>query len=129
MLAKVLSAAVVGIEARLVEVQVDAAAGLPQTRTLGLPDNAIRESAERVRTAILNSGFEFPPRRITVNLAPAYLPKAGSGFPWRSESSRRFAPRPPSDNSPLSGQPGGVETPDLSDSRPGGRAPCAGDRR
>ena len=203
MLAKVLSAAVVGIEARLVEVQVDAAAGLPQTRTLGLPDNAIRESAERVRTAILNSGFEFPPRRITVNLAPAYLPKAGSGFDlpvalgilaalcpspsvqglldrylWVAELTLEGALRPvrgilpvalaarqkglagvvcapavaaeaavvagiearvarnleeafffaggradlpcavpPSDNSPLSGQPGCVETPDLSDVR------------
>src|SRR5262245_7862780 len=80
MLARILSAAVVGIEARLVEVQVDASGGLPATRTLGLPDTTIRESAERARTAIHNSGFLMPPRRITINLAPADLPKAGSGF-------------------------------------------------
>ena len=80
MLSKVLSATVIGIDARIVEVQVDASTGLPGTRTLGLPDSAVRESADRVRAAILNSGFEFPPRRITVNMAPADLPKAGSGF-------------------------------------------------
>ena len=80
MLARILSAAVVGIEARLVEVQVDAAPGLPVTRTLGLPDKSIRESADRVFTAIHNCGFLFPSKRITINLAPADLPKAGSGF-------------------------------------------------
>ncbi len=80
MLARVLSAALIGIEARPVEVQIDIAGGLPGTRTIGLPDSAIREASERVRAAIRHSGFEHPARRITVNLAPADLPKSGSAY-------------------------------------------------
>jgi magnesium chelatase family protein len=78
-LAHVLSAALHGIEAALVRVEVDVAAGLPAFTTVGLPDSAVRESRERVRTAIRNAGFAFPPDRITVNLAPAGLRKEG---PW-----------------------------------------------
>ena len=80
MLAKVLSAAVVGIDAILVDVEVDIAQGLPQFATVGLPDGAVKESKDRVKAALKNSGYEFPPRRITANLAPADLKKEGSAF-------------------------------------------------
>jgi Mg-chelatase subunit ChlI-like protein/magnesium chelatase subunit ChlI-like protein len=79
-LARVLSAALVGVEAALVRVEVDVTAGLPSFTTVGLPDSAVRESRERVRTAIRNAGFPFPSDRITVNLAPADLRKEGAGF-------------------------------------------------
>ena len=80
MLATVLSCALVGIEAYPVHVEVDIAAGVPQTATVGLPDHAVRESKDRVRSALRNSGFDFPPRRITVNLAPAHLRKEGAAY-------------------------------------------------
>lgn len=80
MLAKVLSAAVVGIEAILVDVEVDIAQGLPQFATVGLPDGAVKESKDRVKAALKNSGYEFPQRRITANLAPADLKKEGASF-------------------------------------------------
>ncbi|MGH7320071.1 MAG: YifB family Mg chelatase-like AAA ATPase [Candidatus Rokuibacteriota bacterium] len=80
MLARVLSAGLTGIEAALVRVEVDVTHGLPSFTTVGLPDPAIRESRERVRTAIRNSGFAFPPDRVTVNLAPADLRKEGVSF-------------------------------------------------
>jgi magnesium chelatase family protein len=79
-LASLRSAVVLGIEAHLVHVEVDLAFGLPQFAMVGLPDAAVRESRDRVRSAIRNSGFEFPHHRITVNLAPADLRKAGSSF-------------------------------------------------
>jgi magnesium chelatase family protein len=79
-LARVLSAALVGVEAALVRVEVDVTAGLPAFTTVGLPDSAVRESRERVRTAIRNAGFGFPSDRITVNLAPAGLRKEGASF-------------------------------------------------
>jgi magnesium chelatase family protein len=79
-LARVFSAAIVGVEAALIRVEVDVAAGLPSFRTVGLPDTAVRESRERVRTAIRNAGFPFPPDRITVNLAPADFRKEGPAF-------------------------------------------------
>jgi magnesium chelatase family protein len=80
MLARVLSAALVGIEAALVNVEVDVASGLPVYTTVGLPDSAVRESRERVRTAIRNAGYACPNERITVNLAPADLRKEGASF-------------------------------------------------
>ncbi len=80
MLAKVLSGAVLGIEAYIVEVEVDIAQGLPVFATVGLPDGAVKESKERVKSAIKNSGYDFPPKRITVNLAPADVKKEGAGF-------------------------------------------------
>ena len=80
MLAKVLSSAVFGIDAYVVEVEVDIAHGLPSFSTVGLPDGAVRESKDRVRAAIKNSGYEFPPDRITVNLAPADVKKEGAAF-------------------------------------------------
>ncbi|TAL12362.1 MAG: ATP-binding protein [Nitrospirae bacterium] len=80
MLAKVHSVAVNGLEAHSVEVEVDLAAGLPMFTVVGLPDAAVRESRDRVRSALRNSGFGFPQRKITVNLAPADLRKEGAGF-------------------------------------------------
>jgi magnesium chelatase family protein len=79
-LAQVLSAALRGVDAALVRVEVDVTAGLPAFMTVGLPDSAVRESRERVRTAIRNAGFAFPADRITVNLAPAGLRKEGASF-------------------------------------------------
>ena len=80
MLAHVLSAALSGVEAVLVRVEVDVVKGLPQYATVGLPDSAVRESRERVRSAIRNAGFKFPDDRITVNLAPADIRKEGAAF-------------------------------------------------
>jgi magnesium chelatase family protein len=80
MLAKVLSSAVLGVDAYLVAVEVDIALGLPTFNTVGLPDLAVKESRDRVKAAIKNSGFEFPAKRITVNLAPADIKKEGAAF-------------------------------------------------
>lgn len=80
MLAKVLSGALLGIDAYPVEVEVDIAQGLPQFSTVGLPEGAVKESKERVISAIKNSGYEFPARRITINLAPADIKKDGAAF-------------------------------------------------
>ncbi len=80
MLAIVSTYALVGVEAREVRVEADVRNGLPAFALVGLPDAAVREARERVRAAIVNSGFEFPQKRITVNLAPADLRKAGPGF-------------------------------------------------
>src|SRR2546422_3235570 len=80
MLAKVYSVAVSGLDAYSVEVEVDLAAGLPMFTVVGLPDLTVRESRERVRSALRNSGFSFPQRKITVNLAPADLRKEGAAF-------------------------------------------------
>lgn len=78
MLAKIISGATIGLNATLVDVEVDIAEqGLPSFTIVGLPDKAVEESKERVRSAIKNSGADFPISRITVNLAPADLPKAG----------------------------------------------------
>jgi len=72
--------AALGIEAPLVTVETHLANGLPAFNIVGLPEKAVQESRDRVRSALINSGFEFPARRITVNLAPADLPKQGSRF-------------------------------------------------
>ncbi|MCK4388508.1 MAG: YifB family Mg chelatase-like AAA ATPase [Dehalococcoidia bacterium] len=80
MLAKVRSCAVVGVEGALVEVEADISAGLPSFTIVGLPDKAVQEARERVRSAIRNSGYKFPTRRITVNLAPADLKKEGPAY-------------------------------------------------
>ena len=80
MLAKILSSAVIGIDAYIVEVEVDISQGLPSFATVGLPEGAVRESKERVKAAIKNSGYQFPSDRITVNLAPADIKKEGSAF-------------------------------------------------
>jgi magnesium chelatase family protein len=80
MLARVRSAAVLGIDAYLVDVEADIASGLPSFATVGLPQGAVKEGRERVSAAIANSAFEFPLKRITVNLAPADVRKEGSAF-------------------------------------------------
>ncbi len=80
MLATLCSAAVFGVDAYPVQIEVDVSFGLPHFTMVGLPDATVRESRDRVRSAIRNSGFEFPPHRITVNLAPADVRKAGSSF-------------------------------------------------
>lgn len=80
MLARVRSGALRGIEAIVVDVEVDVASGLPHTTTVGLPDGAVREAADRIRAALRNSGFEYPQRRVTVNLAPAGVRKEGPHY-------------------------------------------------
>lgn len=80
MLSKVLSSTVIGIDAHIVEVEVDIAQGLPTFTTVGLPETSVKESRERVKSAIVNSGYKFPDDRITVNLAPANIKKDGTGY-------------------------------------------------
>jgi len=80
MLAKVKTAAVVGLEGHLVDAEVDISSGLPAMTIVGLPDTAVQEARERVRAAIRNSGYTFPMKRIVVNLAPADLKKAGPSY-------------------------------------------------
>lgn len=80
MLARTRTLALHGVDALPVDVEIDIHRGLPAFSLVGLPDAAVRESRERVRAAIVNSGFEFPIKRITANLAPADLRKAGPGF-------------------------------------------------
>ena len=80
MLARVFTFAIEGVEPRLVSVEVDIRQGLPAFAIVGLADTAVRESRDRVQSAIMNSEFTFPQTRITANLAPAFLRKAGAGF-------------------------------------------------
>ena len=80
MLAKIWSAAVKGIEGYPILVELDLSNGLPRFTTVGLPDSEVRESQERVASALRNSGFDFPPRRVTVNLAPGQWRKRGTQF-------------------------------------------------
>lgn len=80
MLAHVLSGAVLGIDAYLVNVETDVASGLPSFQVVGLPQGAVKEGRERVVAALQNSGYQVPPKRITVNLAPADVRKEGSAF-------------------------------------------------
>jgi magnesium chelatase family protein len=80
MLAQVTSGAVAGVDAYLVRVEVDIAAGLPSMTVVGLPESSVREGRERVTSALVNCGYRVPPRRITANLAPADVRKVGSAF-------------------------------------------------
>ncbi len=80
MLARICAAAVLGIDAYVVHVETDITNGLPSFTTVGLPQGAVKEGRERVGSAIVNSGFQFPLKRITVNLAPADVRKDGSAF-------------------------------------------------
>ncbi|HJV44105.1 MAG TPA: YifB family Mg chelatase-like AAA ATPase [Bacillota bacterium] len=80
MFCKTYSAGLLGIEGFVVEVETDLSRGIPQCSLVGLPDSAVKESKERVRSALLNSGFEFPLGRLTVNFAPAHLKKVGAAF-------------------------------------------------
>ena len=80
MLAEIISGAVLGVDAYLVRVEVDLGRGLPCINVVGLPESAVREGRERVLAALHNEGFKVPPRRITINLAPADIPKSGSAY-------------------------------------------------
>jgi len=80
MLAKINSAALYGIDALRVEVEIDLASGLPQLSTVGLPEGAVKESKDRIRAAVKNCGYTFPAKRITINLAPADIKKEGSAY-------------------------------------------------
>ena len=80
MISKVLSSAVLGVDAYVVDVEADIALGLPSFATVGLPEGAVKENRDRVRAAIKNSGYDFPPCKITVNLAPADIKKEGTAF-------------------------------------------------
>src|ERR1019366_7608042 len=80
MLARAHTFTVDGLDTHHVTVEVDVRAGLPAFAVVGLADTAVREARDRVRTAILNSGFDFPARRITASLAPADVPKIGPGL-------------------------------------------------
>lgn len=80
MLAKVHSCIVIGVDGVPLDIEIDISLGLPSFSIVGLPDGAVKESKDRVKAAIKNSGYEFPNKRITVNLAPADLKKVGSGY-------------------------------------------------
>ena len=80
MISRVISAALLGIDAYLVDVETSLERGLLNFSLVGLPDSAVKESRERVMAAIKNSGYEFPPKRVTINLAPADIRKEGSGY-------------------------------------------------
>jgi magnesium chelatase family protein len=80
MLSRILTSAVIGIDAHVMEVEVDISRGLPAFTTVGLPEVSVKESRERVKAAIQNNGYAFPDDRITVNLAPAHIKKEGTGF-------------------------------------------------
>lgn len=80
MYGKMHSACLYGIEGVMIGVEVDLANGLPQTHIIGLPDSAVREAVERVRSAVKNCGYSYPQQRVTINLAPADLRKEGSAF-------------------------------------------------
>ncbi|MPN48805.1 Competence protein ComM [bioreactor metagenome] len=80
MLSMIKSSALQGIDSYPVSVEVDLSSGLPSFDIVGLPDSAVKESRERVRTAVKNSGFSFPVKHITVNLAPADTRKEGASF-------------------------------------------------
>lgn len=79
-IAKVLSSSVIGIDAHVMEVEVDIVQGLPSCTIVGLAETAVKESKERVKAAVKNSGYAFPGDRITINLAPANIKKHGTGF-------------------------------------------------
>ncbi len=80
MYARLTSAALIGINAQFVEIEVDVAKGLPSIAIVGLPDTTVKESRDRIRAAIKNSGYEFPAKKITINLAPADIKKGGASF-------------------------------------------------
>ena len=80
MFVKVCGMSVIGMESYPVSVEVDISAGLPQFSTVGLPDVSVKESRDRIKAAIKNSGYAFPRNHVTVNLAPADIKKEGTGF-------------------------------------------------
>jgi len=89
--ASVISSALVGVDAFPVEVEIDIGAGIPPHRLVGLAEGAVKEALDRVKSALKNSGFDFPTRKMTINLAPADTRKEGSAFdlPARAWNPRR----------------------------------------
>ena len=79
-LARTLAINLIGLKGEVIDIEVDVSNGLPSYSLLGLPDATLNESRERIRAAILNSGRTWPNRKVTVSLAPAWLPKSGSAF-------------------------------------------------
>lgn len=79
-IARTYGVALIGVQGHVVEIEADIAAGIPTVQLIGLPDTALQEARDRVRAAVVNSGFTWPNRRVTVGLSPASLPKSGSGF-------------------------------------------------
>jgi magnesium chelatase family protein len=94
MVSRIQSSALMGIDAYRVEVEVDVSPGLPAFTIVGLPETSVKESKERVKSAITNSGYVFPDDRITVNLAPAHVRKSGTGFDLPIALGILFASRP-----------------------------------
>lgn len=80
MITKIFTAATIGLQTKLIEVETDLSPSLPAVIMVGLPDKAVQESKERIRSAIKESGFEFPIGKLTINLAPADISKVGTGF-------------------------------------------------
>src|SRR5574344_563796 len=80
MVSKIISATNIGLDAHKIEVEVDFVNSLPSISIVGLPDTAVNESRERVRSAIKNSGFTFPSQKVVINLAPAEIKKEGTNF-------------------------------------------------
>ncbi|HVQ54041.1 MAG TPA: magnesium chelatase domain-containing protein, partial [Thermoanaerobaculia bacterium] len=80
MLARINSAATLGLDARVLDVEVDASGGVPRFTIVGLPDTGVREARERVRSALKNCGFRLPGGAVTVNLAPADFRKSGAAL-------------------------------------------------
>lgn len=80
MLAKIFSTAIIGVDASIIEIEVDSHFGLPGTIIIGLPDTSVKESKDRIKSAILNSGFKLPSKKTTINLAPADIKKEGTHF-------------------------------------------------
>ena len=80
MYSKILTGSIVGIDAETVTVETDISSGLPNMTIVGLPDTSVREAKERIRSALRNAGYQFPPKRITVNLSPADSKKEGTHF-------------------------------------------------
>ena len=122
MLARTRTFAVHGVGAIAVDVEIDIHRGLPAFSLVGLPDAAVRESRERVRAAIVNSGFEFPLMRITASLAPADLRKAGPGFDLAIAAAILFASGQVADESLDRRLPGRRARPRWIDPVPAGRA-------
>ncbi|WP_245160555.1 magnesium chelatase domain-containing protein [Blastococcus sp. CT_GayMR20] len=79
-LARTWSVGLAGVQGAMVEIEVDMAQGLPGVVLVGLPDAVVRQSVDRVKAAVANTGGTFPQRRITIGLSPASMPKQGSGF-------------------------------------------------
>src|ERR1051326_1391435 len=108
MLYKTLSAAVYGIDASIIQVEVDCSGikcDQDHFHTVGLPDAAVRESRDRVRAALKNCGYDIPPTQITINLAPADIKKEGSGFDLPMALGDRKSTRLNSSHIPLSRMP------------------------